>query len=45
MKLKTLMVIKAIICLALGIPILFFPEFFYDLFGYDLNGVIYPAQQ
>jgi len=25
MKLKTMMVIKALVCLALGIPILFFP--------------------
>ncbi len=45
MKFKTLMIIKAIVCLSLGIPILFFPEFFYGLFGYKLNGVIFPAQE
>lgn len=45
MKLKTLMIIKAVVCLSLGIPILLFPEFLYGLFGYDLNGVTYPAQQ
>lgn len=39
MKFKTLMIIKAVVCLSLGIPILFFPEFLYGLFGYSLNGV------
>jgi len=45
MKFKTLMIIKAIVCLSLGLPILLFPEFLYGLFGYSLNGVTYPAQQ
>ena len=45
MKFKTLMIIKAVVCLSLGIPILFFPEFLYGLFGYSLNGATYPAQE
>jgi len=47
MKFKTLMIIKAIVCLVLGIPILFFPEFLYGLFGIQLSGVAqtYPARE
>jgi len=37
MKLKTLMIIKAIVCLALGIPILAVPAFFYSIFGLALT--------
>lgn len=36
MKLQTLMVIKAVVCLALGLPILLVPEFFYGVFGATL---------
>ncbi len=46
MKLKTVMVIKAVVCLAFGIPILFFPKFLYGLFGVELAGAAtFPAQQ
>lgn len=47
MKFKTLMIVKAIICLSLGIPILFFPEFLYGLFGIQLSGIAqtYPARE
>lgn len=37
MNLKTLMIIKAIVCIALGIPILIAPEFIYGLFGATLQ--------
>ena len=37
MKLKTLMIIKAVVCLSLGVPILAMPVFFYSLFGIDIN--------
>jgi len=37
MKLKTLMVIKAIVCLCLGIPILLAPVFVYSIFGASLT--------
>lgn len=37
MKLKTLMIIKAIVCIALGIPILAIPVFFYSIFGLALT--------
>ena len=36
MKLKTLMLIKAIICVCLGIPILLVPDFVYSIFGATL---------
>lgn len=47
MKFKTMMIIKAIVCLAFGILILFFPTFLYNIFGIKLSGVgaTYPAQQ
>jgi hypothetical protein len=37
MKFKTLMVIKAVVCLSLGVPILLAPIFLYSLFGASLN--------
>ncbi len=37
MKFKTLMIIKAIVCLSLGIPILLAPGFVYSIFGTTLN--------
>ncbi len=44
MKFKTLMIIKAIVCLVLGVPILLVPKFFYGLFGADLDAAgVYPA--
>ena len=47
MKFKTLMIIKAVVCLSLGIPILFFPEFLYGIFGVQLSGIgqTYPARE
>jgi hypothetical protein len=44
MKFKTLMVIKAVVCLVLGAFILVLPKFFYGLFGITLAGAgIFPA--
>ncbi len=37
MKLSTLMVIKAIICLSFGVLLLFFPEFLMDLLDVDIG--------
>ena len=37
MKFTTLMIIKAVVCLVLGVPILLAPEFLYSLFGASLN--------
>ena len=37
MKFKTLMILKALVCLSLGAPILIAPVFLYSLFGADLN--------
>ncbi len=37
MKFKTLMIIKAVVCLALGLPILIVPTLFYSLFGITLE--------
>lgn len=37
MKFKTLMIIKAIVCLALGVPILLMPDFVYSVFGVSLG--------
>jgi hypothetical protein len=37
MKLKTLMIIKAIVCLCFGIPILLVPHFIYSIFGASLT--------
>jgi len=38
MKFKTLMIIKAVVCLSLGIPILLAPKFIYGIFGVTLMG-------
>lgn len=46
MKLKSLLVMKAIVCLVLGIPILFVPIFFYGLFGMSLgSGGVFTARE
>ena len=46
MKLKTLLIIKAIICLCLGIPILIVPEFIYSIFGASLSdGGVFAARE
>ena len=46
MKLKTLLMIKAIVCLCLGIPILFVPDFIYSIFGATLvAGGIFAARE
>lgn len=37
MKFQTLMIIKAVVCLVLGLPILLVPAFFYSVFGASLN--------
>ncbi len=37
MKFRTLMIIKAVVCLALGVPIVFMPNFTYSLFGTTLG--------
>jgi hypothetical protein len=46
MKLKTLMIIKAIVCLCLGIPILVVPNFVYSIFGATLAaGGVFAARE
>lgn len=46
MKLRTLMMIKAVVCLALGVPILLVPVFLYSLFGTSLNaGGLFAARE
>ncbi len=37
MSFKTLMIIKAVVCLVLGVPILLATTFFYSVFGASLN--------
>ncbi len=37
MKFQTLMIIKAVVCLCLGVPILLVPVFTYSLLGASLN--------
>jgi hypothetical protein len=45
-KLQTLMIIKAVVCLCLGVPILFAPIFTYSLFGASLNpGGVFAARE
>jgi hypothetical protein len=45
-KLQTLMIFKAVVCLALGVPILFVPVFIYSLFGASLGaGGIFAARE
>jgi hypothetical protein len=46
MKFQTLMIIKALVCLSLGLPILIAPVFLYSLFGADLNeGGVFAARE
>lgn len=46
MKFKTLMIIKAVVCVSLGIPILFVPKFFYGIFGLALGvGGMFTARE
>lgn len=46
MKFKTLMIIKALVCLSLGLPILIVPYFVYSLFGATLSpGGAFAAQE
>ena len=46
MKLKTLLIIKAVVCLCLGIPILIFPNFIYSIFGASLTvGGVFAARE
>lgn len=46
MKFKTLMIIKAVVCVSLGIPILIVPKFFYGIFGVILTaGGIFAARE
>ena len=46
MKLKTLLIIKAIVALCLGIPVLIVPVFMYSIFGASLSaGSIFPARE
>jgi hypothetical protein len=43
---KTMMIIKAIVCLSLGLPILLVPVFLYSLFGASLNpGGLFAARE
>lgn len=46
MKFKVLMIIKAAICLILGIPIIIYPQFIYSIFGADVSaGGIFAARE
>jgi len=46
MKFKTLMIIKAIVCVSFGIGILIFPETIYTILGISLNSAgLIPARQ
>lgn len=46
MKFQTLMIIKAVVCLSLGVPILLAPVFLYSLFGASLNpGGVFVARE
>lgn len=46
MKFKTMMIIKAIVCLSLGLPILIVPVFLYSLFGASINaGGVFAARE
>jgi hypothetical protein len=45
-KFQTLMIIKAVVCLALGLPILLATTFAYSLFGASLNaGGVFAARE
>jgi hypothetical protein len=46
MKFQTLMILKAVVCLVLGVPILLAPVFLYSLFGATLNpGGVFAARE
>jgi len=46
MKLKTLLIIKAIVCLCLGVPILLVPNYIYSIFGATLAaGGVFAARE
>jgi len=46
MQFKTLMIIKAIVCVCLGIPVLLVPEFIYSIFGGTLAaGGVFAARE
>ena len=46
MKFQTIMIIKAVVCLSLGVPILLAPIFLYSLFGASLNpGGVFAARE
>ncbi|MBP1668494.1 MAG: hypothetical protein H6Q21_860 [Bacteroidetes bacterium] len=46
MKLKTMLIIKALVCLCLGIPILLVPDFIYSIFGATLAaGGVFAARE
>jgi hypothetical protein len=46
MKLKTLLIIKAVVCLCFGIPILLVPDFIYSIFGATLAaGGVFAARE
>jgi len=46
MNLKTLMIIKAVVCLSLGLLLLFAPSFTFSLFGASVtNDGTFPAQE
>ncbi len=46
MKLQTLLVIKAIVCLCLGLPVLLIPNFMYSVFGITLAaGGVFAARE
>jgi hypothetical protein len=45
-KLKTLLILKAAVCLCLGIPILIIPNLFYSIFGASLTvGGVFVARE
>ncbi len=46
MKLKTLLIIKAVVCLSLGLSILIVPDFIYSIFGATLAaGGVFAARE
>ena len=46
MKLKTMLIIKALVCLCLGIPILLVPDFIYSIFAATLAaGGVFAARE
>lgn len=46
MKLKTLLIIKAVVCLCFGVSILFVPNFVYSIFGATLaTGGVFAARE